>query len=189
MNRVFLLGLVALAACATTPQSEGFDDNRVVFKGFTVDEVREVARAVVEDITHPKSCRPGKRTCRPPVVRVHDDRVVTDGRIGVCGKHVACGESGYSPYFRTGTPWTTIKVELEDLGMDTAVEVDIEFETVPPNTVSGTACTDTGRLFEADCVPEVLGSNGVLEQEIIAGIRAGLDAKPHDDRVSLRHND
>jgi hypothetical protein len=185
MNKVALLCILALVACATTQQSESHTGNRVVFEGFSVDEVREVARSVVEDVTHPKSCRPGRITCRPPVVRVHDDRVVTDGRIGVCGKHVACGESPYPPYYRTGTPRTTIRVELEDLGVDTAVEVDIDFETAnycihaPPVQYASRSRT------RRDCVPEVLGSSGVLEQEIIAGIRAGLDGKSDDNPVSL----
>ncbi len=179
MNKGPLLCMLAfVVACATTQQSESYNGNRVVFEGFGIDEVREAARSVVEDVTFPKSCRPGKTTCRPPVVRVHDNLVVTDGRIGVCGKHVACGESPYPPYFRTGTPQTTIRVELEDLGADTVIEVDIDFETAY-------CIHDPLVQFEADCMPEVLGSNGVLEQEIIAGIRAALTGESDDKRVSL----
>lgn len=87
---------LVLAACASTPRSEFID--HAVFEGFAVEPVREAARIVVEEVAHPQS-----------VVRVTDERVLTEGRIGVCEEHVACGSGTRYPEQNTGTPWTTIE--------------------------------------------------------------------------------
>lgn len=147
---VLLLATVAgmSAACATTPNVP----DSAVYPGSTVDEVREAARVVVEEVAHPES-----------VVRVTDDRVMTEGRFGVCGKHVACGGTADGSV-RFGNPWTTLKVGLRDRGSDTAIELDIDYETRRHCSRSDPSCS-----------PARLGSTGVLEQEIIDGIRARLE--------------
>ena len=137
-----------LAACASAPLSDG--NQRAVLEGYSVAPVREAALAVVEEVAHPIS-----------VVRVTDaGSVLTDGRIGDCGKHVACSTS--TAYSGDGaTPWTTIEVKFLDLGRDTAVEVAIEYESCEPGV---------------GCVPERFASSGELEREILEGIRARLDS-------------
>lgn len=143
--------LLILAACATTSRPEVYDGRKALLEGFTIDEVREAARVVIEEVAHPRS-----------VVRVSDARAMTEGRVGVCGKHVACGEG---PYRKIGTPWTTIKVEFRNLGKDTAVEVSIDYET-------RAHCAE--RWLNVMCAAENLSSTGVLERKIISGIRARL---------------
>jgi hypothetical protein len=137
-----------LAACASAPVSE--DEGRTVFAGYLVAPVREAAVAAVEEIAHPIS-----------VVRVTDaGSVLTEGRIGECGRDVACSTS--SAYQGDGaTPWTTIEVRLEDLGRDTAVGVAIEYESCEPGV---------------GCVPERYASSGELERTILEGIRARLES-------------
>ncbi len=144
---------VVLAACASTPRSEFID--HAVFEDFAVELVREAARIVVEEVAHPQS-----------VVRVTDERVLTEGRIGVCGEHVACGSGTRYAEQNTGTPWTTIEVRFLDLGVDTAVEVEIEYE-------SSSHCD----RWDVSCLPEPLGSTGGLERQIIDRIRARLEDK------------
>lgn len=146
MVKLSFLGLsLVFTACATMHRYD-----RAVLKGFTIDEVREAAQIVVERVAPP-----------PSVVRTTHARVMTEGPIGVCSKHVGCGEG---PYGKIGPPWTTIKVEFRDLGMDTAVKIDIEYETRDH-------CQ--GRL-DVGCSPELLSSTGVLEQQIITSIRGRL---------------
>jgi hypothetical protein len=147
MVKLSFLGLsLVFTACATMHRYD-----RAVLKGFTIDEVRETARIVVEQVAPP-----------PSVVRTTHARVMTEGRIGVCSKHVGCGEG---PNKKIGTPWTTIKVEFRDLGMDTDVKIDIEYETRDH-------CQ--GRWLDVGCSPELLSSTGVLEQQIITSIRGRL---------------
>jgi hypothetical protein len=137
-----------LTACASTPISEG--EARAVFAGYAVAPVREAALAAVEEAAHPIS-----------VVRVTDaGSVLTEGRVGECGRDVACRTS--SAYAGDGaTPWTTIEVRFQDLGQDTAVEIAIEYESCEPGPA---------------CVPERYASSGELEREIQEGIRARLES-------------
>ena len=156
MNKLLLLcGLTVAAGCATAPARH----DHTVYTGHSLEEVRAAARAVVEEVAHPRS-----------VVRLTDAGVVTEGRIGVCGEDVACGEGIGG---RIGTPETTIEVELADRGPDTAVKVDIVYETRdhcqgPPDVA---------------CVPERLGSTGAMERRIITGIRDRLE-KMRESRPS-----
>lgn len=154
------LGLFAglLAGCASAPRSEFVD--QALFRGYTLPEVRETARLVLEE----KEIAPCDH-----VVRAWNDRVVTDGRIGVCGRDVACGGGAATLNRTTGTPWTTIEVRLQDRGEDTAVRVDIEY-------VSRSHCTMSSLYLT--CFPEQLGSLGFLERRIIERIRARLTSDP-----------
>jgi hypothetical protein len=147
MKTATLLALV-LAACASAPVSDG--EERAVFAGYSVEPVREAALAAVEEAAHPIS-----------VVRVTDaGSVLTEGRVGECGRDVACRTS--SAYAGDGaTPWTTIEVRFQDLGQDTAVEIAIEYESCEPGP---------------GCVPERYASSGELEREIQEGIRARLES-------------
>jgi hypothetical protein len=147
MRAAVLLAL-AVAACASAPVSEG--EERAVFAGYTVTPVRDAALAVVEELARPNS-----------VVRVTDaGSVLTEGRIGDCGRDVACSTSSLFPG-DGATPWTTIEVRFQDLGQDTAVEVAIEYESCGPGV---------------RCVPERYASSGELERQILDGIRSRLDS-------------
>src|SRR5687768_3293963 len=156
--KAVLLAFV-LAACASAPVSDG--EEHAVFSGYAVEPVREAALAAVEDVAHPIS-----------VVRVTEaGSVLTDGRIGDCGKHVACKTSTAYPG-DGATPWTTIEVRFQDLGQDTAVEVAIEYESCEPGP---------------GCVPERYASSGELEREIFEGIRARLDSAAGSTRPPADH--
>lgn len=152
MKKLAYFALV-LAACGSTPRSEFID--QAVFEDFAVELVREAARIVVEEVAHPRS-----------VVRVTGERVLTEGRIGVCEEHVMCGSGTRYAEQNTGTPWTTIEVRFLDLGVDTAVEVEIEYE-------SRNHCD----RWDVGCLPQPLGSTGGLERQIIDRIRARLEDK------------
>ena len=152
----------AAGGCATAPKSEFVD--RAVFEGYSMARVREAARVVLEDVAHPKS-----------VVRARADRVVTEGRFGVCGRDVACGSGTNFIHQNTGTPWTTAEVRLEERGDGTTVRVDIEYETTQH-------CGDG--YAEVTCLHEELGSTGALERRIIEGIRARLEGE--DDSSVLQ---
>ncbi len=147
MRTAAFLALV-LSACASAPVSEG--EQRAVFAGHAVEPVREAALAAVEEAAHPIS-----------VVRVTEaGSVLTEGRIGDCGKHVACKTSTAYPG-DGATPWTTIEVRFQDVGEGTAVEVAIEYESCEPGV---------------GCVPERYASSGELERVILEGIQARLDS-------------
>ncbi|HEY7531481.1 MAG TPA: hypothetical protein VH681_01710 [Nitrospiraceae bacterium] len=147
-----LLIVLILAACSSAPRSQG--NNHTVFKGFAVGPVREAARVVVEEVAHPKS-----------VIRITDEgSVLTQGWIGVCGEEVACGSwTGHDGH--AGTPWTTIEVRFRELKLDTAIEVEIEYEDCDP---------------DPSCQPELLGSTGALEKRIIDGMRIRLEQTESD---------
>lgn len=155
MRTAAFLALV-LSACASAPVSEG--EQRTVFAGHAVEPVREAALAAVEAAAHPIS-----------VVRVTDSgTVLTEGRIGDCGKHVACKTSTAYPG-EGATPWTTIEVRFQDLGEDTAVEVAIEYESCEPGV---------------GCVPERFASSGELELQILDGMRARLESGSGNPPIS-----
>ena len=102
MKTAALLASVC-AACASAPVSDGAE--RAVFAGYAVEPVRDAALAVVEEVARPNS-----------VVRVTDaGSVLTDGRIGDCGRDVACSTSSLFPG-DGATPWTTIEIRFQDLG-------------------------------------------------------------------------
>jgi len=157
MKRFAYFALI-LAACASTPRAEGLDT--AVVEGYAVGPVREAARIVVEEVAH-----------RWSVVRITDTgSVLTEGWIGACGEQVTCRtRTGYSGGY-AGTPWTTIEVRFRELGMDTAVEVEIVYEDCDP---------------DVDCQPQLLASTGVLEREIIDGIRARLESAGADQRIDI----
>jgi hypothetical protein len=150
MNRWTAFGLL-FVACASAPRSEGVE--HAVFEGYSVKEVREAAMVVVEEVAHPMS-----------VVRVTEEgSVFTEGWIGDCAREVTCaGTVGYQGNPGPGgTPWTTIEVGLRDLGMDTAVEVEIVYEDCDPGV---------------DCQPQRLASTGALERKIVQDIRTRLES-------------
>ena len=140
-----------LAACASAPRAVSIQDQ--VFEGYAAAAVRDVARAVVEDIAHPMS-----------VVRVTEaGSVVTEGWIGDCAREVTCaGILGYqgNPGSRR-TPLATIEVGLRDLGTDTAVDVGIVYEDCEPGV---------------GCQPQLLASTGALERRILDDIHARLES-------------
>jgi hypothetical protein len=153
--RCFAPLALILAACASTPRSEGID--HAMFEGFAVEPVREAARIVVEEVGH-----------RWSVVRITDTgSVMTEGWIGVCGEQVTCSTRTGYPGAIGRTPWATIEVRFRDLGVDTGVEVEIEYEDCDP---------------DVSCQPELLGSTGVLESQIIDGMRAILRSTSPPDR-------
>lgn len=156
MYRLNLLALL-VAACASASSSEVID--HAIFEGSAVDEVREAARIVVAEIA-------GSQT----MVRIRDDRVLTEGRIGVCGRDVVCGGGTLYIQQNTGTPWATIEVHLLDLRKETTVKVEIEYETS-----SHAHCGD--EFDRIRCQPVSLSSTGFLERKIIAEIRAHLEAE------------
>ena len=152
MKTAALLASVC-AACASAPVSDGAE--HAVFAGYAVEPVRDAALAVVEEVAR-------------SVVRVTDaGSVLTDGRIGDCGRDVACSTSSLFPG-DGATPWTTIEVRFQDLGQDTAVEVAIEYESCGPGV---------------SCVPERYASSGELERQILEGIRARLDSVEEAPRI------
>jgi hypothetical protein len=122
-----------------------------------VEQVRDATRDVLEGVAPSQS-----------VVRATDNKVLTEGRFGVCGRDIACGSGTVFIRQNTGTPWTTVEVRLLDFREDAAIEVDIEYET-------SRHCGD-GYVAVA-CLPEELGSTGFLEHRIIDEIRARLEAK------------
>jgi hypothetical protein len=144
--------MFALAACASAPRAEIAEP--VVLEGVAVGPAREAARAVVEEVAHPKS-----------VVRVTEEgSVMTDGHIGRCDEDVICesmvGVSGTG--WSGPTPWTTIEVRFDELESGTAVDVEIVYEGCGPRI---------------DCEhPQRLESTGALEREILDRIRARLDS-------------
>lgn len=145
---------LAVAACASAPRAEFVD--QAVFAAVTVEEVREAARDVLEEVAHP-----------PSAVRATEGHVRTEGRIGVCGRDVACGGGTVHPNQPTGTPWATIDIRLLDRGTDTTVEVEIVYETL----------SHCGRGHpEVTCMPEPLGSTGGLERLILEGIGTRLES-------------
>lgn len=150
-----LLSLL-LAACASRPSSE--PEDRPVFEGYAVESVREAARSVLEELAY------GQWD-----VRASDWRVVTEGRIGRCDEHVDCGHGTRLEQQTLGTPWTTVEVRFEDVGSGVAVDVRIEYLT--------DAHCPSGWL-EVECIPERLGSTGVLERAIVEWMRAGLEEEP-----------
>lgn len=150
MYRWTAFGLL-FAACASAPRTERVE--HAVFEGYAVDAVREAAEVVLAEVAHPMS-----------VVRVTEQgSVLTDGWIGDCAREVTCagrvGDQG-NPGSQA-TPWTTIEVGLRDLGMDTAVEVEIVFEDCDP---------------AVDCQPQRLASTGALERRIVDDIRVRLES-------------
>lgn len=147
--------VLILVSCASTSRA-GFVD-QMVFEDFAFEQVREATRKVLEEVAHPRS-----------LVRARPDRVVTEGRFGVCGRDVVCGSGTQFIRHDTGTPWTTVEVGLRKLNGGTAIRVNIEFETLQH-------CGDG--YAEVTCLPEELGSTGFLERLIIEGIRAHLEAK------------
>lgn len=148
MKTIAILAFVCVA-CASLPVDR--DDHRLVLEGQPVDRTRDVAVAVVEDIAHPSS-----------VVRITDrGSVLTEGRIGVCGKQVACNALTAYPG-SVNSPWTTIEVRVQDLGASAAVEVAIEYESCEP---------------AVDCNPERYASTGELERRILDGIRTRMEGE------------
>lgn len=145
-----------LAACVSTPSSE--PDDRPLFEGYAVESVREAARSVLEEFAY------GQWD-----VRASDWRVLTEGRIGRCDEHVDCGHGTRLEKQTLGTPWATVEVRFEDVGADVAVDVRIEYLT--------DAHCQTGWL-EVECIPERLGSTGVLERAIVERMRARLEEEP-----------
>ena len=144
--RVPTVLLVVLAACASLPR--GSDKHRMLLEGQDPDAAREAALAVVENVAHPTS-----------VVRITEEgKVLTEGRMGVCGKEVTCSTGTAYPGY-VSSPWTTIEVRVQDLGRDTAVQVAIEYESCEPGV---------------SCVPERYASSGEMERRILEGIRAHL---------------
>lgn len=154
MRALTIVALVAVG-CASTPDADVVD--RTVYEGYAVDPVREAVRTVVDEVAHPKS-----------VVRVSGERVITEGWIGRCGEHVACGSS--AGHAEVATPWTTLEVRWTDMGTDTAVEVQVVYE-------SKSHCRDDWNEGSRDvgCLPDRLGSTGVLEREILDRIRTRLE--------------
>ena len=111
---------------------------------------RSVRKGMANSAVHPIS-----------VVRVTEaGSVLAEGRIGDCGKHVACKTSTAYPG-DGATPWTTIEVRFQDVGEGTAVEVAIEYESCEPGV---------------GCVPERYASSGELERVILEWIQARLDS-------------
>jgi hypothetical protein len=153
---LFLLCGSIAAACATGSSRH----DHAVFSGHTLEEVRLAARGVVEEVAYP-----------PSVVRLTAAGVLTEGRIGVCGEHVTCGEDFN---WRIGTPWTTIKIQFRNLGIDTAAKIDIVYQTRDH-------CE--GRRLDVGCAPEYLSSTGGLERQIITGIRARLAGKSENHGI------
>lgn len=162
VKTLVLLALL-LSACASAPSSEVID--RPVFAGFTVDQVRNAVRIVLADVARSQSN-----------VRIRDDRVLTEGRIGACERDVVCGGGTLYIQQNTGTPWARIEVRLLDHREGTAVEVDIEYST------SGYVHCRDG-FDRVRCRPEQLSSTGFLERKIINGIRVQLEAE--DDVLGL----
>ncbi|HKY60514.1 MAG TPA: hypothetical protein VJP59_05830 [Gemmatimonadota bacterium] len=153
--KVLSLLVLVLTACVSTPQSQFID--HAVFEGFAPEQVRGATRQVLEEIA-PSGSK----------VRTANDVLLTEGRFGVCGRDVACGSGTQFIQQNTGTPWTTVEVRLLDLGEDTGVDVEIEYET-------NRHCGDG--YAEVTCLPEELGSTGFLERRIIDEIRARLEAR------------
>jgi len=142
---------VLLAACASAPRSDLA--GRTIFQDHGIEQVREAARGALEDLAYGQW-----------EVRAHDRRVVTEGQIGLCDRHVHCAHGVFDTEVE-GPSWATIEVGLEGLGADTAVVVRIEY-------LMYAHCQP--RYLEVECIPERLPSTGVLEDEIVEGIRARL---------------
>jgi len=142
-----------LAACASAPRSEPRD--REVLHGYTVEQVREAARGVLEQLAY------GQWD-----VRVHDHRVLTEGRIGRCDEHVDCGHGTRLEEQTLGSPWSTLEVRFRNLGSPLDVEVAAKIEYREHSQ----SCR-----YEVDCIPERFGSTGVLERDIVDRIRARLE--------------
>lgn len=156
MRALVIVTLFAVG-CASTPEADTVD--RAVYEGYTVEQVREAAWSVVTEVTHQSK------------IRVHDRRVVTEGRLGRCGEHVRC--ASYHVYGAIEPSRTTLDLRLHDRGTATAVEVTIEYETE-------SHCRD--EQFERDpgCLPQSLSSTGGLEREILDRIRARLEGGGED---------
>ena len=153
--RTAALFALTLPACASATRSQG--DDRTVL-GYAVGPVREAALVVVEDVAHPLS-----------VVRVtHEGSVLTEGWIGACGEQVTCSTPTAYPGY-VSSPWTTIEVRFRELGPDTAVEVEIEYESCEPGV---------------RCVPERYASSGELERQILDGIRSRLASTGREPQIS-----
>lgn len=139
---IILLSVITLR-CTTIPREYSYS----TLEDYSLSTVRDAARLALRDVTPTRS-----------KVRVYHNRLVVDGRIGECGKHVACGASEASPFDRLGTPWTTITIQLRPVDKGIATEVFIEYLT----------------YCGFSCHPAPLGSTGVLEQELIEQIQSRL---------------